>query len=305
ISALRQLDPAEPVATRLFAPAPAIRYRVAEFTGTPLPKDEPMAANPFAGAAIDYRLAADARGPVQLAIRDADGKLVREWSSANPPEPVDISKIGSAPEWIEQPRAPANGAGMHRFVWSLHYPSLTEPANAYADGAWAPPGQYTVELRVDGQTFTQALTVSPDPRVDLAPAGYAAAFTLARKVEALQARIGEARQQATALRKALAEKQAAATDPATRRKLAKLETDLNAISGSTPVPNPINAWAFPPKSTRSLTYLDRALGQLFGTIESADAAPSPDATAGAERLADLVEITLRDWALFREANPVQ
>lgn len=193
---------------------------------------------------------------------------------------------------------------MHRFVWSLHYPSLTEPTNAYADGAWAPPGQYTAELRVNGRTFTQALIVSPDPRVDLAPAGYAAAFALARKVEALQARVGEARQQASALRKRLTERQATATDPATRRTLAKLEAELNVISGSTPAPNPINAWAFPPKSTRSLTYLDRALGQLFGTIESADAAPSPNAQTGAERLADLVEITLRDWALLQQANPL-
>jgi photosystem II stability/assembly factor-like uncharacterized protein len=305
ISALRQIDPAQAAATRLFAPATAIRYRVAEFTGTPLPKDEPMAANPFAGAAIDFHLAESAQGPVLLAIRDADGELVRQWSSASPPEPVDLSKIGSAPEWVAQPRALGSSAGIHRFVWSLHYPSLTEPANAYADGAWAPPGQYTVELRVDGRTFTQTLTVAPDPRVDLAPAGYAAAFALARKVEALQARIGETRQQAAALRKALAARQAAATNAGTRRKLAKLESDLNAISGSTPAPNPINAWAFPPKSTRSLTYLDRALGQLFGTIESADAAPSPNAAAGAERLADLVEITLRDWALFQQANPLQ
>ncbi len=30
---------------------------------------------------------------------------------------------------------------------------------------WAPPGNYTVRLKVDGQTYTQPLTVRLDPRV--------------------------------------------------------------------------------------------------------------------------------------------
>ena len=46
-----------PRTTRLFAPATAIRARVAAFTGTPLPKDEPIASNPPSGAMIDYVLA--------------------------------------------------------------------------------------------------------------------------------------------------------------------------------------------------------------------------------------------------------
>ncbi len=305
ISALRQLDPAKPATTRLFAPATAIRHRTAEFTGTPFPKDEPMAANPVSGAHIDYLLAEASKGAVKLSVKDANGQLVRQWSSEQVPAKIDLAKIGNAPEWIEQPTPLATTPGMHRFAWSLHYPSATDAADPYADGVWAPPGEYTVELTVDGQSYTQMLTVAPDPRVDLPATAYADAFALARKVEALQVRINEAKHAADALRSTLDEKRKSATSASEKRKLDALEARLNAVTGNTPAHNPINAWAFPPKSTRTLTYLDRALGQLFYSIEGADAAPSPDAKAGAERLADLVEITIRDWMLFREANPIR
>src|SRR6058998_2711245 len=65
----------------LFAPATAHRLRPAGFTGTPLPKDEPMAANPPFGACIDYVLRTSAKEPVALEIRDATGVLVRQYRS--------------------------------------------------------------------------------------------------------------------------------------------------------------------------------------------------------------------------------
>ncbi len=67
---------------------------------------------------------------------------------------------------------------MHRFVWDLHAAPTGEarrrggeyPISAiYQDtpgiqGEWMPPGTYTVQLTVDGRTYTQPLTVIPDPR---------------------------------------------------------------------------------------------------------------------------------------------
>ncbi len=302
ISALRQLDPTQPTTTRLFAPATAIRYREADFTGTPLPKDEPMAANPVSGAHIDYLLAESSKGAVKLSIEDTHGQLVRQWSSAQVPAKIDLAKIGNAPEWIEQPTPLATTPGMHRFVWSLHYPSATDAADPYADGVWAPPGEYTIELTVDGQSYTQTLTVAPDPRINRSAAAYADAFALARKIESLQVRIHDAKQAADGLRKSLDEKRKAPGNTSARNKIDVLEARLNAVTGSTPTPNPNNAWAFPPKSTRSLSYLDRALGQLFGTIEGADAAPSPDAVAGYVKLTELVELTLGDWKELQERS---
>ncbi|HEX5498192.1 MAG TPA: hypothetical protein VFX03_03155, partial [Thermomicrobiales bacterium] len=69
----------------LFAPAPAIRLRASENRDTPPPPSEPLAKNPPNGAIIDYWLKDAANGPVTLTIRDASGKVVREFSSAAKP----------------------------------------------------------------------------------------------------------------------------------------------------------------------------------------------------------------------------
>src|SRR6202040_1529850 len=68
-------------------------------------------------------------------------------------------------------------AGMHRFVWDMHYPAPEAlnrefPISAIVHdtpqlpvGAWALPGKYTVKLTVDGKSYAQPLTVRMDPRV--------------------------------------------------------------------------------------------------------------------------------------------
>src|SRR5208337_1443117 len=58
IAPLRELATNASPEPRLFQPAIAYRVRPAQFTGTPMPKDEPMAPNPPDGAVIDYVLPA-------------------------------------------------------------------------------------------------------------------------------------------------------------------------------------------------------------------------------------------------------
>jgi photosystem II stability/assembly factor-like uncharacterized protein len=301
ISALRQLDAKTAAGNFLFQPATAIRYRVAEFTGTPFPLDEPMAANPKSGAQIDYRLARDAKAPVRLAIKNAQGELVRQWSSSDTPAAIDLGKIGSAPEWIDRPTTLGASAGMHRFNWSLHYPSATE-SDPFADGIWAPPGRYSAELTVDGQTFTQSFEVAGDPRIDLPMDAYTTSFELARKVEALQVRVGKASEEAAALRKSLDEKRKSA-GPDSISKLDATEARLNAITGSKPAPNAYNAWSQPPKSIQSLTWLERSLDQLLYAIDGADAVPSADARTGFEKLTTLADKTIEDWERLSSETP--
>ncbi|HET6546055.1 MAG TPA: hypothetical protein VFG55_04830 [Rhodanobacteraceae bacterium] len=307
ISALRQLDDdTDAGRTRLFAPATAIRYREASFTGTPLPKDEPMAANPVSGANIDYVLARASREPVELTIRDAGGQVVRHYSSADAPPKIDLAKIGSAPEWVARPSTLATTPGMHRFVWPLHYAVPSVPAkrkaekstNVYADGVWAPPGRYMVELDVDGKRYRQALTVAPDPRVDLPASAYAEQFALARRIEALELRIGAAGKEAGALRDSVATRRKSATG-ATGAALDALAVRLAEVSGARPAPNPHNAWSFPPRDVGTLAFLERALGQLMQAVDGADAAPSPDARTGYAKLATLVDTTLAAWDRFK------
>ena len=283
-------------ATRLFAPATAIRVRAAGFTGTPLPKEEPTAENPPFGARIDYVLAAAATTPVQLSIRNAAGEIMRRYSSADVPPKHDAATAGIAPEWFETPSTLATTAGLHRFVWPLRYPALAALAggDAYADGAWAPPGRYTIALTVDGKTYTQALTVAPDPRVHLAADAYARQFAFAREVEATQARLATAQAQAKRLHAAI---RRIATSSATAPDvpLHALDANVVALAGLQEAPNPYNAWSAGSPGTRSLAFLAQALGKIAQSADDADVDPSPDARSGYAVLLPLVDDVLGQW----------
>lgn len=283
-------------ATRLFKPSTAIRVRAAGFTGTPLPKEEPAAENPPFGARIDYALATAATGPVQLTIRDATGKLVRQYSSADAPPKHDVATAGTAPEWFTTPSTLTADAGLHRFIWPLRYPALPAPGggDAYADGAWAPPGDYTVALTVGGKTYTQPLTVAPDPRVHLAPDAYARQFAFARDIEGTQARLAIAQAQAGRLHAAIRSSNGSG-GAALRASLTALDGKIVALAGLQEAPNPYNAWSAGSPGTRSLAFLSQALAKTAQAADDADAEPSPDARSGYAVLVPIVDDALARW----------
>jgi photosystem II stability/assembly factor-like uncharacterized protein len=287
----------------LFAPSSAIRVRPAGFTGTPLPKDEPTTVNPPFGARIDYVLATTPKQPVQLAIVDSNGQLVRRYTSADAPPKHDPATAGIAPEWFVAPSVLATTPGLHRFIWPLRYPALPAIADgsAYVDGAWAPPGNYSVELTVDGQTWKQPLTVAPDPRVKLTADAYAQQFAFARKVEAEQALLAGASGEAGQLHGALlaAGKR---PDPAFADAYAALDAKVVGIAGIVDAPNPNNAWAMPPKSTSTLAFLGGAMGKLANAADDADAAPSPDARTGYDAVMPMLNRELVDWQRLKSED---
>ena len=225
IEPLRELAVDGRKATRLFTPAAAIRMRPADFTGTPMPMDEPRAPDPPNGAYIDYRLAAPPSGPVEIAILNPAGEVVRRYSSADTPPAPDLSKLDIAPEWVVRPGAPAATAGLHRFVWDFHYsPPVGIESERPVTGVWAPPGRYTVTLTVDGRTWRQPLTVLPDPRVSARPEDYRRAFELARRIETDRVRAH------VALAKAKSEALAAVTQ--------RLDQLAQAVDGADGAPTP-------------------------------------------------------------------
>jgi len=250
----------------LFKPATAVRFRAAGFTGTPMPKDEALASNPPAGAAIDYVI--DAAKLVTLDIFDDHGQLVRRYSSAETPPAPKQETLTTAPEWFDHQTPLAATPGLHRFYWRLHYPA-SNSREPYSRGVWAPPGHYKLVLTVDGNAMTESLTVVADPRI--APYDYAAQFTLAREVEQARAQIAAARTELADLAKTNA-RAAALVDAA-----------------------PGGAWWLPPSSTRSLRYLDQALQKLLSAVDDADAPPSADAMKSWAKLEPAVEDALRAW----------
>ena len=291
VTPLRQMD-ARPVAPmHLFAPAATVRVRPAGFTGTPLPKDEPMAPNPPAGASIDYVLDGPAAGPVVIRIVDAQERTVREYSSADQLPATDLAKIRVAPEWAPAPSPPSTAPGMHRFVWPMRYPAPTALAdgNPYADGVWAPPGRYTVELTVGHNQQTRPLTILPDPRVTMAPEAYARQFALARRVEASAARVAAAVTAAEAAHRRLG-----AGGPA------DLDLRLQALLGPDFGGGLV---APPPPGLTPLRTLAGKLRRFLDAVDDADAPPSPDVEAGFAQMEPVVEAALAAWTALKAQVP--
>src|SRR3989441_4330335 len=84
LRALARSRPAGGNGTFVVRPHLAVRVRLGTNEPTPWPPELPAAENPPAGAVIDYALAADASGPVNLEILEARGRVIRSYSSADP-----------------------------------------------------------------------------------------------------------------------------------------------------------------------------------------------------------------------------
>ena len=205
----------------LFKPTTSWRVRWNTNTDTPLPPDETNAPNPVEGAFINYYLKGAANGPVTLEVLQQDGRLVRRYSSADPVEPIPDGSTAPVPViWYREPQGLSAAAGMHRFVWDVHYQPLPGagggrglPIAAIAHNTapvpsapWVNPGTYTVKLTVNGKSFTQPLIVKQDPRVKTPALVMQQVYSLTKSAyygavdaQAAVARAGEMRAQIAAL----------------------------------------------------------------------------------------------------------
>ena len=301
ISALRQMDgSAGQSAATLFKPAVTYRIRPGGFLSTPLPKDEPQAANPLYGALIDYHLKADVATPVTLEIRNAQGQLVQQFSSADVPPPLDLQKMPTTPDWTPKVVTLSNRAGMHRFVWNLHYtlPDALAGGGKYrfenSEGLWALPGQYTVKLAVGGQTYSQPLQIKADPRVQVSPEALQQQFDLARHIENQRMDIARISSQADGLRSRLAAARGNASGNVSKSIDAVIKK-IDDVAGVKPEDNPANSIGTPPTDFASLRYLQGAYANLGGSVESADTAPSSDKTQTLVKYQQILDAALAKW----------
>jgi photosystem II stability/assembly factor-like uncharacterized protein len=185
-----------PASAYLFAPGTTLAIRTGGQNGTPLPHEEPQDLNPPNGVVTYYWLKSAPASPVKLEVVDSQGVTRACAASDTPVKPVDTEAINVQSVW-EQPAAPPSAAaGMHRFVLgppapagfgggrrgaadaapkdactgAIPPPPARSPRAAGGGGGFgrvAPilqPGNYTIRLTVDGQTYTQPAVVEPDPR---------------------------------------------------------------------------------------------------------------------------------------------
>ncbi len=238
----------------LFKPAPAYRVLRSTNTDTPLPPDEPAAANPPDGTIIDYYLPRAASGPVTVEILDAHGQLVRRFSSTDQPPVSDaeLKKQLIPVYWVRPFRSLPSDGGMHRWVWDLHYDPPTSIRHEYPIaavphdtprfplGPSATPGQYTVRLAVGGKTYSAPVTVKMDPRIKTSPVSLERKFQAETRLAAIVSQSSEAIFQAGSIRgqlQKLSERSNAATKNALEVLQKKLSTILGASSGSSSPPS--------------------------------------------------------------------
>lgn len=172
LSALRDASAFGAATARLVPPRDAVRAQRGVDPFDPAPQ---LADQPDDGAVLHYWLGAAADSTLSLAIRDSQGRLVRQFT----PDSARASKL-------QQPRL-ATGRGLHRLTWNLKYPGPSRVDSVvvwgYTDGVKAPPGEYTVELRAGSVTERRTLRVLPDPRLPhVTPTQYAEQFRVAMAV---------------------------------------------------------------------------------------------------------------------------
>jgi len=304
ITPLRQIDAkvAESDAY-LFAPQITFRVRRNNNTDTPLTPEVPAGQNPPDGAILDYFLKAATSGPVALEVADASGKVVRRFSSADKPAAVDPNKVNIPTYWIRPQQTLSSDAGMHRFVWDLHYPppdslqhefpisAIYHDTPQYPLGPAVLPGRYTVKLMVNGKSYAQPLVIKMDPRVKTPPDGLRQQFDLESQIADAMHRDYEAVQQARSLNQQLdklktrAQGQLSQAVSALEKKLAELEGHEGgyyALYLSTP-------------EGRSLTQLNAALRELLANADSADAAPTAQLVAMFQDVQSALDQQLERW----------
>ena len=180
---VRALDPArfqKTEAVKLFPVKRVLRIGGGgEFGGR-----NPVAGqNPASGAVIYYFLKEKPKDEVKLRVLTASGKLVREISSKPPAHPEEEDSDDDTPK---PGLAPAK-EGLNRYAWDMRYEKATGfPGLLMWDGSLegplAIPGEYKLELVVDGKTESENFTIVKDPRAPTTPEQFEAELNLGLRI---------------------------------------------------------------------------------------------------------------------------
>ena len=267
ISALRQAKAGSSSAAILYTPAVAIRKVGGGGFGGGGGRGRATAANPPAGAVIDYYLASAPSEPVTLQILDQRGTVIfRESSSAAPVE--NAAGRGGRGGRGGGGGAVSARAGFNRFVWNFRgegsplVPGFVV-SEIRTEGPAVPPGSYQVKLSAAGQELTAPLVVMADPRSKATQADFEKQYEWGIRIRDRGTDI-----QNTVIAIIAARAKLAATTNSSRD-VDALDKELESIESELIQIKSVNREA-------GLVYpimLDAQYAELGAVIESADAAP--------------------------------
>jgi hypothetical protein len=146
-----------------------------------------------------------------------------------------------------------------------------------------------------------------DPRVKTPQEALVRQFELASQLSAKQGEVSMALQQAAELRKQIEARKKEASEKAdTAKALEELKQKLEGMVA--PDGNAgfgLFGLALPSKEQEALPKVAAALANLIIIVESADAAPTTDASTASEKWDKAAEETLAQWAAFQKQDLVK
>jgi photosystem II stability/assembly factor-like uncharacterized protein len=236
----------------------------------------PTGQNPPSGVIVQYWLG-NAGGTVGLELLDANGKLIRRYSSRDTtPTP---SGEGGGRRGGPTPPAVTTARGVNTFVWNMRYPDASSFPGmilwaASVTGPQVPPGTYKVRMTVNDQPIgTETFKILPDPRIKATLADWQAQSALALQIRDRFSEANDAVTEIRRIRAALADRKGklpaaqagafAAISGAFSTALTQVEDSLYQTqnrSGEDPLNFPIR--------------LNNRIGALLGVVQSADGRPT-------------------------------
>ncbi len=196
LAPLQQMT-SEVLASEAFLFEPRDAYRFRPITPPSVPYSDPtVGQDPEYGAYLNYWLAEPADETPTVTILDGSGAVVRTLEGSNS---AGVNRV----HWDlrDEPSDPINLLTGYMYAPHLSVPDEGRPApGGGAMSVLLPPGQYTVRLTVDGQEFTQSLTVLKDPHSAGTEADIADQVAFLKAIREDVVRAGEAIERVEALR---------------------------------------------------------------------------------------------------------
>jgi len=214
--------------------------------------------------------------------------------------------------WVRPTQILSGAAGMHRFVWDLHYASpkslshefpisaIVHDTPKYPLGAWVLPGEYTLELTVDGKKYYETLHVKMDPRIKTSMNDLAKQYDMQMEAVGGMNKSFEALAQVRTVRAQLKERTAKAGKGAVADAITALDKQAAELEGAAQS----NFFGLPPgaKQPENFSSLNQHFGGILVVADSADAAPTTQATAVFKELEEALAKLVDRWTKIRQQD---
>lgn len=200
---------------------------------------------------------------------------------------------------------------MHRFIWNVHSapPQALEyefPISAIVHntvlhplGARALPGTYTVKLTVDGQSYTQPLTVQMDPRIKSSSEDLRKQFEMETSAVEGMDESFESLEQVKSVRAQIKELTAKVKG---KEQLAKALETLDQQCAELEGAAQRGLVGVPPSGKRpeNFSTLNQHFAGILAVADSSDSAPTTQATAAYKELEENSDALRKRWSALRE-----